>query len=130
MKKRYSKKRQAIIECLKSTKEHPSAERIYNKLKPKYSDLSLGTVYRNLNELKADGDISSVCVALGKERFDGNPAPHTHAICRECGKIIDVEEISIPQEMLANAEKTTDFDIEYSKLQFIGICKDCKQGKD
>ena len=70
MEKRFSRKRQSIIECLRSTKEHPSAEWIYNKLKPVYPDLSLATVYRNLKELKEDGAIRSVGVDADNERFE------------------------------------------------------------
>ena len=48
--KRHSKKRDAILTCLRQTKSHPTAEWIYQKLKPEYPNLSLGTVYRNLSE--------------------------------------------------------------------------------
>ena len=52
---RYSKKREAILEAMRSTLEHPSAEWIYAKLKPEFPDLSLGTVYRNLAFFRAVG---------------------------------------------------------------------------
>ena len=65
-----SKKRGAILECIRSTKTHPSAEWIYTQLKPRIPDLSLGTVYRNLNLFKQEGQLISVGVVNGLERFD------------------------------------------------------------
>lgn len=124
--KRYSKKRESILKCITETKEHPNAEWVYKKLKPVYPSLSLATVYRNISELIAEGKVKSVCVIKDKERFDGDTKPHMHAICSVCGKITDIEDISVSSEMLSKAEKETDFKVSYSNIQFIGVCKDCR----
>lgn len=128
--KRYSKKRQAILDLLKHSKEHPSAERIYRQLKPLYPDLSLGTVYRNLKEMEEDGTVASVTVVNDKERFDGRTDPHTHAICTECGKITDLDEIALPPDFLSRAREASDFSVAYAKLQFVGLCGDCKRARN
>lgn len=128
--KRFSKKRQAILDLLKETKEHPDADSIYRKLKPVFPDLSLGTVYRNLKEMEEDGTIASVSVVDDRERFDGRTDPHTHAVCTECGKIIDLDEIALPKDFLLRAGKTSKFSIAYAKLQFVGICNDCKKARE
>lgn len=128
--KRYSKKRQGIVDCLKKTDEHPNAEWVYNKLKPLYPDLSLGTVYRNINELKKSGEICSLGVVLDKERFDGRTEPHSHAVCVKCGKIIDVDNFLLPDDTIEEIQKLTDFKIAYSQLQFIGLCEKCKKNCD
>ena len=122
---RFSKKRQAIIDCLKSTKTHPTAEWIYNELKPEFKDLSLATVYRNLKELKQSGDILSVGTILNKERFDGTVLPHSHAICTKCGKIFDVENVELDSEAIKKIQKKYKFKIDYSNIHYVGICKDC-----
>lgn len=127
--KRYSKKRQAILDLLKHTKDHPGAESIYRQLKPVYPDLSLGTVYRNLKEMEEDGTIASVSVVNDRERFDGRTDPHAHAICTECGKIIDLDEITLPPELLLRATEASEFSIAYAKLQFVGICDDCRKAR-
>ncbi|MGE4277314.1 MAG: transcriptional repressor, partial [Lawsonibacter sp.] len=57
---RHSKKREAILSAIRSTKSHPSAEWVYQTLKPTHPDLSLGTVYRNLLFFQEHGDIQSV----------------------------------------------------------------------
>ncbi|MCQ2387145.1 MAG: transcriptional repressor [Clostridia bacterium] len=123
---RFSKKRQAIIDCLKNTKTHPTAEWIYNELKPKFKDLSLATVYRNLKELKQSGDILSVGTILNKERFDGTVLPHSHAICSKCGKVFDVENIELDSETKKRIQKKYKFKIDYSNIHYVGICKECE----
>ena len=128
--KRYSKKRQAIFDLLKNTDEHPSAESIYRQLKPVYPDLSMGTVYRNLKEMKEEGLIASVAVVKDRERFDGCTDQHTHVICSECGKIIDLEGLTLPADMLSQAEKESRISISYTKLQFIGVCDACKKAHE
>lgn len=125
--KRFSKKRESIIELLKGTKEHPSAEWVYEKLKPVYPKLSLATVYRNLNQLVQRGEIRSLGVINDKERFDYQTAPHTHAICVKCGKVIDVMEVKLSEDLVSEAKRITNFDINYSDLQFYGICDKCKK---
>lgn len=128
--KRHSKKRQAIFDLLKSTKEHPSAESIYRQLKPIYPDLSMGTVYRNLKEMKEEGLIASVAVVNDRERFDGRTDQHTHILCSECGKIADLEGFALPADMLSHAEEESKISISYTKLQFIGVCDACRQAHE
>ena len=90
---RYSKKREAILEAIRSTDTHPTADWVYQTLKPTHPDLSLGTVYRNLNFFREQGTIRCVGVVKGQERFDANTHPHTHFVCDGCGAVIDLHEI-------------------------------------
>ena len=70
-----SRKRQAILEALCATREHPTAEMLYQQLKPDYPELSLGTVYRNLGVLAEEGLAVSVVRVAGQERYDATTAP-------------------------------------------------------
>ena len=88
--RKFSKKRAAILEALRHTDEHPSAEMLYSRLKGEFPDLSLGTVYRNLAMFVADGDAVSVGSVGGQERYDAVTAPHAHFICSCCGRVLDV----------------------------------------
>jgi len=85
-----SKKRQVILEALAATTAHPTAQELYQQLKPDYPDLSLGTVYRNLSLFAEEGDAMSVGVFRGQERFDARTEPHAHLHCAQCGLVIDV----------------------------------------
>ena len=87
---RYSPKRDAILQCLRSTTCHPSAEWVYSQLKPTIPDLSLATVYRNLARFRAEGAVQVIGCVDGEDRYDGDTAPHGHFICRTCGSVIDL----------------------------------------
>ena len=128
--KRFSRKRQSILDCLKATDTHPGAEWIYAQLKPDHPDLSLGTVYRNLKELERAGEIRSVGVVQDRERYDGRLDPHSHAVCACCGRIFDLNGLSLPEELLAAAQADTDFTVLYPQLQLIGLCAACRDGQE
>lgn len=118
----YSKKRQAIYSLLCSTKEHPSADWIYNTLKPEYPDLSLGTVYRNVKLLESKGLIKSVTVVNGSERYDAVTVPHSHFICNNCGKILDVY---VKLDTVDHVEIRGVKRISSHSLIYYGICEEC-----
>lgn len=125
--RKHSKKRDAILHCIRSTKCHPSAEWVYQQLKPQIPDLSLGTVYRNLAMFKADGTIQSLGTVAGLERYDGNTDPHTHFICTACGKVIDLDYVELPTATLQEAEGGAGGSIQSYQLQFFGHCTQCSQ---
>lgn len=123
--KHYSKKREAIINAVRSTTSHPTAAWVYDKLKPVYPDLSLGTVYRNLQQFKADGTIASVGVFNGQEHFDGNTSPHTHFVCSVCGNVIDLPDISTDQSINKVVSSRYGLSVNSHTLCFHGICNQC-----
>lgn len=128
--RKHSKKRDAILECICGTKSHPSAEWVYQQLKPAIPDLSLGTVYRNIAMFKQDGIIQSIGTVQGLERYDGNTDPHTHFICTQCGKVIDLEHVELPRTTLTQAEQCAGGTIGSYQLQFFGCCAECTNKKN
>ena len=88
-KMRNSATRNSIYEYLCGTKAHPSAEMIYLDLRENNPNLSLGTVYRNLNQLEAMGKVIRVANYDNKERYDANCSDHLHFVCEKCGCVID-----------------------------------------
>ncbi len=127
---RYSIKRQAILDCLRATSSHPTAEWIYLRLKPSFPNLSLATVYRNLTQLKRFGLVRSMGTVLGQEHFDANMEPHSHVVCTCCGKIVDVTEISFPDEIVAHIHQLTGYVVSGKDIQFSGICAACQKEKE
>ncbi|MBE6946186.1 MAG: transcriptional repressor [Ruminococcaceae bacterium] len=123
--KKHSKKRDAILECLRSTTCHPSAEWVFTQLKPQIPDLSLATVYRNLALFLEDGTISSVGVVSGLERFDAATEPHVHFICTGCGKILDLHQLAVPVDLEAQVSQVTGGCVNCSVLSFHGRCREC-----
>ena len=127
---RFSRKRQAIYDCLCSTNTHPTADWIYAQLHPLYPDLSLGTVYRNLSQLKKAGQIASVGVYDGHERFDGRVSPHAHIVCSGCHAILDAGELPISREQIAAAEQATGCRISAADVFYNGVCPRCLEAND
>ena len=121
------KKRNAILSCLRGTDVHPSAEWVFTQLKAEYPDLSLGTVYRNLNRFREQGEIISVGTVRGVERFDGNTLPHVHFICNDCGAVLDLAEVKVPEELSSAAARSVGGQVSSCQLSFTGICKNCNQ---
>lgn len=122
--RKFSKKRAAILEALRSTDEHPSAEMLYARLKGEFPDLSLGTVYRNLAMFVADGDAVSVGTVGGQERYDADTAPHAHFICVCCGRVLDVCSPNL-SGLERDVEEETGGVVTARSLNFIGKCAEC-----
>ena len=122
---RYSKKREAILTAIRSTTCHPSAEWIYHTLKPTHPDLSLGTVYRNLVFFQQQGQVQSVGVVNGQERFDGNTAPHSHFVCTNCGAVIDLHSVKLDSSLTSAVSEQYGLAVERHELTFYGRCQTC-----
>ncbi len=120
-----SKQRERILEVLKETKAHPTADWVYQRLKPEMPNLSLGTVYRNLNLLADQGKIQRMPIGSNSDRFDGDTSGHYHLVCEECGS---VQDLGLPSftEIDKLALKHTKFKIMRHHLQFYGICENCQ----
>ena len=119
------RKRNAILAYLRETTEHPSAEMIFNRLKPEIADLSIGTVYRNLALFQQQGLVSSIATVNGVERYDGNTATHVHFICSCCDSVIDLHELEMPESLRNAAEESAGCKVESCQLSFTGICREC-----
>lgn len=127
--KRYSKKRQAILDCLRQTPDHPTAEQIYERLRPDFPSLSLATVYRNLAQLKQCGLAQSMGTVQGQEHFNGNLTPHCHIVCARCGAIADVFGTVIPAEMLGCVQEATGYEVSAQAVQLSGLCPRCRENR-
>ena len=119
------KKRNAILQCLRSSNDHPSAEMVHQMLQARYPDISLATVYRNLNLFKQQGLISSLANVHGTERFDPETTPHVHFVCDNCDRILDLEQITIPEELTQQVD-STGCRVSGCNLTFTGICRECR----
>ena len=124
---RFSPQRSLILEYVKQSTDHPTAEEIYQALKDCFPGLSRGTVYRNLNFFKEQGMVISVGVIGGQERFDANVTPHAHFICSDCGRVIDVDIPTAQIEALYDhvAHDASGHVIGH-QLTFTGRCGFCK----
>ena len=127
---KHFRKRDAILHYLRSVTDHPSAEKVFTQLKAEIPDLSMGTVYRNLNLFKQQGLAMSVATVKGVERFDGNTDPHVHFICQDCDAVIDLMDIEIPDSLKGVAEASSGGTVTECMLCFSGLCQDCKTKRE
>lgn len=123
--KRYSRQRELIHNQLMATDQHPTAEMLYQWLKPDNPNLSLGTVYRNLNLLADEGAITRM--AFPVERYDANTMPHPHFQCRGCGNVYDLEGLPYDGALDAAAAQASGHLVDRHELIFSGTCVRCTQ---
>ena len=119
------RKRNAILECLRSTDAHPSADMVHEMLQAEHPDISLATVYRNLSLFKQQGEIMSVCTVRGVERFDANTEPHVHFICENCDAVSDLHEIHFPRSLAEDVSNCYGNEMRGCQLTINGVCSEC-----
>ena len=122
---KHSDKRDAILRCLRETDTHPTAGWLYDQLRQQHAGISRATVYRNLAQLRARGEIVSVGNYGGFERFDGRTDPHAHFVCRRCGAVIDVDGVGPGHELSRQAAGRLGAEIDGCWVLFSGVCGDC-----
>lgn len=127
--RRRSPKREAILAAIRSTHCHPSAEWVYEQVKPAYPDLSLGTVYRNLALFRAEGEIACIGTVNGQERFDRDTSPHAHFICERCGAVLDMDTTALPDGTYAELTARCGLRPRTHSLTFFGLCRDCAEAE-
>ncbi|MFZ3065496.1 MAG: transcriptional repressor [Nitrospirota bacterium] len=123
---RKTKQREIILDVLKGTNIHPTADWIYEKVRQKMPNISLGTVYRNLKILRDMGELIEMDCGGAFSRFDANIKPHYHFTCQMCGKIMDIEE-PVHHEIEATIARKTGFEITHYCMGFFGKCSNCRE---
>ncbi|WP_251615486.1 Fur family transcriptional regulator [Pumilibacter muris] len=118
---RYSSRREAILEVLRNTKEHPDADTVYEKVREKIPNISLGTVYRNLRELGESGELNTLETEDGSTHFDADTSRHAHFVCKGCGKIGDL----FGYGDVADALEHAGYKVECVKTVVYGLCPEC-----
>ena len=122
----YSRQRQAIKDYLASSMEHPTADTVYLNVKEEFPNISLGTVYRNLNLLTDLGEAVKVSTAEGRDRYDGNNAPHNHFHCMSCDRVLDLDlDMAHIHQINEIAADAFDGIIKSSSTLFHGTCGNC-----
>ena len=122
---KYSHQREAIVNFLKTRTDHPTADVVYQHLREELPNISLGTVYRNLNRLAEAGFILRLHTDGKTDHYDACTKDHAHLLCNKCGCVRDIQ-IAPSKTLLDCAKKSSDFRIEDVTVLFTGLCMDCK----
>ena len=121
---KYSRQREAIKDYLSSVTTQPTADTVYMHIKAEFPNISLGTVYRNLNLLADIGEAIKITTPDGGDRFDARTNPHYHFYCKCCKRMIDMD-FDHMDKINQLASESFDGQIESHTMLFYGICGDC-----
>lgn len=121
-----SRQRERILHLLQNTKSHPTANIIYDQLREDFKNLSMGTVYRNLNILIDQGLVQKIESGTRFDRFDANVNQHYHFICRGCGAVDDLPVDKLP-DLNDLVNQTTEYQADQHRLDFFGVCPSCAE---
>ncbi|MBS4023721.1 MAG: transcriptional repressor [Dethiobacter sp.] len=121
---RMTKQRRVILDVLRDTDSHPTADWLYEQVRRIVPRISLGTVYRNLRVLKEKGDIQELNYGSTYSRFDGKTENHYHFVCLECARIGDVL-LPLSEDIDKKVTDSLGWQVDFHRLEFYGSCPDC-----
>lgn len=121
---RMTRQRAVILEELRKTKSHPTADELYGMVRQRLPRISLGTVYRNLDFLADNGTIRRLEASGSTKRFDGDISAHQHVRCVSCGRIGDVMP-PMPEPSVEGLDVPGFRTVYSARVEFDGLCEEC-----
>ena len=118
--------RELVLQYLRDSDGHPTADEIYRHLRSKLPRTSKKTVYNNLKALSGAGMVREIST-MGVKRYEADMRPHHHLICLVCDRVSDVEDEELTALANRFAEDLRDFEVSSTTTHFYGVCKDCKE---
>lgn len=121
---RMTHQREVILEEIKKSTTHPTADELYERVKKKLPRISLATVYRNLEIMSEAGLISKLEISGRQKRFDWDLGHHDHIYCVKCHRVDNIE-LPEKESITLSPEKDRGYDVSGCRVEFYGICPDC-----
>jgi Fe2+ or Zn2+ uptake regulation protein len=121
-----TRQREAVLQVIRAREDHPTAGEIFQAARLHLPTISYATVYNSLRFLKEAGLVHEIKFGDGASRYDRETERHDHAICSECGKLVDFD---LPQaaELMQAAARKSKFKATSVHLTLRGLCPDCRQ---
>lgn len=119
-----TKQREVVLQVIRDAEEHLTANEVFDNAKQLLPSISFATVYNSLRYLKETNLIAEISFGNGASRFDSMTSRHDHAICTNCGKLVDME-IELPNEIVNLATEFSKFKVESIELTLRGLCPKC-----
>jgi Fe2+ or Zn2+ uptake regulation protein len=126
-----TEQRRAIYAVLAASREHPSAEKIHQAVRRRLPRLSLATVYKNLEALRAIGAVSDVNSLHEHGRYEaalpgtGAGQPHHHLVCIRCKRVLDLFDRRF-DSLRFGAADARGFEVHAVRVQVEGLCPGCR----
>lgn len=128
VKERQTRQLEATYAVVCAAHDHPTAEQVHARVRRKLRNVSLGTIYRNLQKLAAQGRIQLVQLGPRGTRFDGMLTQHEHFVCDDCGKIIDLPASSVAVAVSHAAPlERAGYGVTRQSIAFFGACPPCRE---
>ena len=121
---RTTKQRQAILQVVSNSRIHLTADDVFQEVKKTQPNISLGTVYRNLDLLTQAGTLEKAVFSDGKSRFEFAGEHHHHLICLNCGMTVDIPVCPVGEEILSFMRETN-FQACHHHFEVYGYCAQC-----
>ncbi len=122
--RRQTNQRQWVYDAIKG-RGHLSAQKILEQIRIQHPEISVATVYRNLNILVENDLVQVVGHSSQMEIYDARTDAHAHFVCRNCGKIFDVEEV--PDGRAISSLERAGHHVFETRLTLFGQCSECSQ---
>jgi len=123
---RLTPQRLAICRLLVNNAEHPSAQQLFEQLRPDYPSLSLTTVYNTLETLVSLGAIHNLGNDVsGTVRYDAETSAHANLICTSCNRIIDYLSPHV-QALTDEVTNQSGYQITGARVLYYGLCETCQ----
>ena len=111
------------LQVLAEACDHPTAEQILIRVRRHLPRISLGTVYRNLEKLRAQGQLRVVSIGPGVTRYDALLASHDHFVCDTCSAVIDLD--PVPAGSDVDHLRADGYLVRERRVVIHGQCRDC-----
>jgi Fur family ferric uptake transcriptional regulator/Fur family peroxide stress response transcriptional regulator len=119
-----TKQRRIVLRVIQESDKHLTANEVFDDARRLTPDISFATVYNSLNYLKNQGLIGEIKFGADANLYDRKLTRHDHALCNNCGKLVDLE-LTIPTELLEEAANRSRFKPDTIELTLRGLCPEC-----
>ena len=126
---RLTRQRRVILDEFRTPGVHLTPDMVYDRVRRKVPNISLSTVYRNLEILSQEGLIKKIGLTGTQQCYDGGLHHHYHMRCTVCGKVSDISAKPFG-DLDPIARATSSFKILGHELEFQGLCKKCGKCKN
>lgn len=121
-----TKGRQAVLRVIRESDKHLTANEVFEDARLLLSRISFATVYNSLRYLKTERLIGEIRFGSDATLYDRNLTRHDHALCNECGKLVDLD-LPIPEALIAEGAERSKFVVESIEMTLRGLCPDCSK---
>jgi len=123
--RRESAQRTLVRQVIENSMDHPTAQAIFEKARRRMRSISLGTVYRNLQLLVAEGTVVESKIGKKPARYEANRRRHYHVCCVQCGAL---EDVPFPYQTALDRRvgRMIPYLLREHRMEFYGICPRCQ----